>query len=85
MIQVSVLFFATLKDRAGLQATSLELPQGATVRQLKAALEGRFPDLAEALPSALVSVNREFAFDNDPLPAAAEVALFPPVSGGACP
>jgi len=85
MIQVSVLFFATLKDRAGTQATSLKLPQGATVRQLKAALEGRFPALAEALPSALVSVNREFAFDDDPLPAAAEVAFFPPVSGGACP
>ena len=85
MIQVSVLFFATLKDRAGTQATSLELPQGATVRQLKAALEQRYPALAEALPSALVSVNREFAFNDDPLPAGAEVALFPPVSGGAYP
>ncbi len=85
MIQVTVLFFATLKDRAGTQTTSLELPQGATVRQLKSALEERYPALAVALPSALVSVNREFAFDDDPLPAGAEVALFPPVSGGACP
>jgi molybdopterin converting factor subunit 1 len=85
MIQVTVLFFATLKDRAGTQMTSLELPQGATVRQLKSALEERYPALAVALPSALVSVNREFAFDDDPLPAGAEVALFPPVSGGAPP
>jgi molybdopterin synthase catalytic subunit len=30
----------------------------------------------------LVSVNREFAFDQDVLPPNAEVAVFPPVSGG---
>jgi molybdopterin converting factor subunit 1 len=85
MNQVTVLFFATLKDRAGVQAASLELPDGAVVGELKAALEQRFPALGAALPSVVVSVNREFAFDDELLPAGAEVALFPPVSGGACP
>jgi molybdopterin converting factor small subunit len=36
----------------------------------------------EALPSALISINREFAFEDDLVPPAAEIAVFPPVSGG---
>jgi molybdopterin synthase catalytic subunit len=83
MIQVTVRFFATFKDRAGLSETRLELPEGAVVTDLKARLAAQFPSLAAGLDSALVSVNREYAFDGDSLPEAAEVALFPPVSGGA--
>ncbi len=82
MNQVRVLFFATLKERAGVRETTLELPESATVGDLKRLLALRFPDLAEALPSSLVALKREFAFDDDPVPAGVEAALFPPVSGG---
>jgi len=82
MNQVRVLFFATLKERAGLNQTELELPEEACVRDVKEALARRFPGLVEALPSALISVNREFAFENDRIPSGAEIAIFPPVSGG---
>lgn len=82
MPAVRVLFFATLKDRAGLQETQLDLPEGVRVRQVRELLGERYPALAEALPSALVAVNREFAFDDDLIPPDAEIALFPPVSGG---
>lgn len=82
MPAVRVLFFATLKDRAGLQEIALELPANSRVRQLRQLLGERFPALVEALPSALVAVNREFAFDDDLIPPEAEIALFPPVSGG---
>jgi len=82
MNQVRVLFFATLKERAGLSGVSLELPEGARVRDVKTTLAGRFPGLVEALPSALISINREFAFEDDLVPPAAEIAVFPPVSGG---
>jgi len=34
------------------------------------------------MASTLVSVNREFAFDENVIPEGAEIALFPPVSGG---
>ena len=80
---VSILFFATLKQRAGCERMELDLPDGATVSELKNLLALRLPDLQLALPSALVSINREFAFATDPVPAGAEVGLFPPVSGGA--
>lgn len=85
MSQVTVLFFATLKDRAGLDRVSLDLEEGARVADLKGLLGERFPALVPALATALVSVNREYAFDNDLIPQQAEVALFPPVSGGSEP
>jgi len=83
MNQVTILFFATLKDRAGLRQTTLELPDGARVQDLKARLAESFPGLEQAMASTLVSINREFAFDEELIPAGAEIALFPPVSGGA--
>ena len=82
MNKIKVLFFATLKERAGVKEAQLDLPEEADVAELKHRLRQDFPDLGEALGSALVSVNREFAFDEDPIPADAEVAIFPPVSGG---
>ncbi len=82
MKTITVLFFATLKDRAGTDRTSLELPDEASVADLKSRLALQFPDLEPALGSALISVNREYAFDGDPIPEGAEIGLFPPVSGG---
>ena len=82
MYQVKVLFFASLRDRAGTRQTTIELPDHAVVSDLKSNLRTTFPELSEALGSTLVSINREFAFDEDPIPEGAEVALFPPVSGG---
>ena len=37
------------------------------------------------LPNALVSINQEYAIDEDLVPDGAEVGLFPPVSGGSEP
>lgn len=82
-MRITVLFFATLKERAGVKQAVLELPEGSRVGELKAHLAQEFPGLAPALGSSLVSVNRDYAFDEDPVPAGAEVAVFPPVSGGA--
>lgn len=82
MNSVTILFFATLKERAGTERLSLELPEGARVQDLKAVLRELFPALTPALPSTLVSINHDFAFDEEVIPPNAEIALFPPVSGG---
>lgn len=82
MNQVTVLFFATLKERAGTARTSLIVPDGARVRDLKAYLEEKFPELRAGLPTSITALNQEFAFDEEVIPDQAEVALFPPVSGG---
>ncbi len=85
VVKVTVLLFATLKDRAGRERLPLELEPPATVSSLKARLAAEVPALAPALPTALVSVNHEYAFAEDPLRDGDEVALFPPVSGGDAP
>jgi molybdopterin converting factor subunit 1 len=82
---VTVLFFATLKERAGRERVALEVEGQATVADVKARLAAEMPALAVALPSALVSINHEFAFQQDAVHDGDEVALFPPVSGGAEP
>lgn len=80
--RVSILFFATMKDLAGTKRAEVSLPDGSRISDLKTALVRQYPALEKGLPSAVVSLNREFAFDNDLIPDGAEVALFPPVSGG---
>ncbi len=85
MSTYTVLFFANFKELAGARQVALDLPAGASVRELKDRLSALYPALKPALPSALVSINREFAFEQDILPAEAEIALFPPVSGGSLP
>ncbi len=78
-----ILFFATLRDRAGAKTFELQTEAGLTVAGLKSRLVSHFPGLESSMGSALVSVNRAYAFDDDLIPDGAEVALFPPVSGGA--
>jgi MoaE-MoaD fusion protein len=82
MTTIQVLFFASLRDRAGTSKIALELPDGATVAAMKAEVSQRYPQVESLLGHVLVSINQAFAFDEDLLPEGAEVALFPPVSGG---
>jgi molybdopterin converting factor subunit 1 len=81
-LQVQVLYFATLRDRAGVRQEPVTLPDSATVAQLKTQLADRHPDLRTSLDTVLVAVNQDFAFDTETLAEGDEVALFPPVSGG---
>jgi molybdopterin synthase catalytic subunit len=83
VINVTVLLFATLKDRAGTNRLSLTLPgEQASLNDLRAALSGHHPALAEALTTAVAAINQEFAFAGAPVRDGDEVAFFPPVSGG---
>jgi molybdopterin converting factor subunit 1 len=81
-MRLSVLFFASLKDRAGVRRVEIDAEAGITVDVLKQSLAKRFPAVEPLLPNCLVSINQQYAFNSDVLPDGAEVALFPPVSGG---
>jgi molybdopterin synthase catalytic subunit len=81
-MKVTILFFASFRERAGSGRVSLDLPEGVTVAGLRAALGELYPAMQSLLPNALVSINQQYAFNPDPVPAGAEVGLFPPVSGG---
>ena len=81
-MRVKLLFFATLRDRAGTKSAEVEIPDHATVRRLKDQVAHDYPGLKQSMETALVSINHEFAFDDALIPINAEIAMFPPVSGG---
>ncbi|MBI3175874.1 MAG: molybdopterin converting factor subunit 1 [Chloroflexi bacterium] len=82
MNNIKLLFFATLRDRAGTKSMDLEIPEDLTIQGLKDKLARDFPNLAQSMSSVIVTINREYAFDEAVVPPSAEIALFPPVSGG---
>lgn len=80
---IQILFFAGLKERVGSGKMLQILPQGTSVADLKARLMEQYPRLDPLLAHSLAAVNQQYAFNEDILPDGAEVAFFPPVSGGA--
>lgn len=82
MNHVKLLFFATLRDRAGTKSIELDVPPDLTVQCLKGRISGEYPSLKESMKSVLITINREYAFDEAVIPPNAELAMFPPVSGG---
>jgi len=82
MNHVKLLFFATLRDRAGTKSMEMDIANNLTIQGLKDKLAVDYPNLKESLKSVLITINREYAFDEAVIPQDAEIAMFPPVSGG---
>jgi molybdopterin converting factor subunit 1 len=82
MNRITLLFFATLRDRAGMKSLEMEIPPATTIQGLKDKLSTDYPNLKDSMSSVLIAINREYAFDETLVPPGAEIALFPPVSGG---
>jgi molybdopterin converting factor subunit 1 len=80
--QAKVLFFATLREKAGRNEITIEFPEGSRISDIKNLVFERFPVLQQYVESLIVALNHEFAFDDDLVPNDAEIAFFPPVSGG---
>jgi molybdopterin synthase catalytic subunit len=83
-MKVSVRLFAGLRERAGGQHVEVELPEGARVTDLLAAMAST-PVGALAPGQCVVAINREYAPASAEVHADDEIALIPPVSGGAEP
>jgi MoaE-MoaD fusion protein len=77
-MRVTVKLFAGLRERAGVAERGLELPAGARASDVWPAL-----GLGEAPAGLLYAVNKEYAGPVHELADGDEVALIPPVSGGA--
>jgi molybdopterin synthase catalytic subunit len=77
-VRVRVRLFAGVRERAGREELELELPDGACVADALAQVE----HLAPGVPLVL-AVNREYAAPDSPLAPGDELAVVPPVSGGA--
>jgi molybdopterin synthase catalytic subunit len=82
-MRVRVLLFATLKEAVGASEVAWSGPAGSTLRDLVSDLGSRHPALAAHGRTVLLAVNHEFADPGTRLRDGDEVALMPPVSGGA--
>jgi molybdopterin synthase catalytic subunit len=80
---LKVRYFAAARERAGCSEEALALPSPATVGALLEALAARHAGLAPLLKHLRVAVNQEFRAATDALRDGDEVALIPPVAGGA--
>lgn len=81
-MRIRVRLFAVLRDAAGVGEVELELPDGATAREVANPLAEQYPGIARHLPRIAYAVNRNYAPPDAPLQDGDEVALIPPVSGG---
>ncbi|HEX4999157.1 MAG TPA: molybdopterin converting factor subunit 1 [Terriglobia bacterium] len=82
-MRVRLLFFATLKDIVGSREMAVTLPDGATVGDVLTRLEADYPRIQAYRPIVLTAVNEEYTNEQAALAEGDELALFPPVSGGA--
>jgi MoaE-MoaD fusion protein len=82
-VQIRVLFFGLLKDICGGAEERLEIPAGSTAGSVFDHYAEAFPKLRAMASSIVLARNHEFATPREPLAEGDEVALLPPVSGGA--
>lgn len=79
---LTVLYFAAAREAAGTEQETLEASP-ATVADLRRLLVGRHPGLERVLSRCRIALDQRFVQDADPVPAGSEVAIIPPVAGGA--
>lgn len=79
---VRVQLFAGVKQVFGADDMELEVPDSATIADVRRALAAAAPDRTELIARSLFAINAEFASDADAVSASTEIACIPPVSGG---
>jgi molybdopterin synthase catalytic subunit len=82
-VTIRVRVFASVREILGRPEISLEVPEGATAGSVLDRLSADYPRLQRLAPVLRLAVNREYAESGRVLAAGDEIALLPPVSGGA--
>jgi molybdopterin synthase catalytic subunit/molybdopterin converting factor small subunit len=82
-MNVTVQLFAGLKELVGGQEITLQMPDGATLSDLEQRLTADYPRLKLVLPGLAFAVGEEYRTRDFTLHDDDEVALIPPISGGA--
>jgi MoaE-MoaD fusion protein len=82
-VRIRVRLFATFREIVGTRQLTWSAEDGITAGKLVDQLLAKYPRLAAHRGTMLVAVNESFASPERPLVHGDEVALMPPVSGGA--
>ncbi len=80
-MQIKILAFGIAREIVGGRQVDFAIGDGATVQELKKALNRQYPAL-DRLASLMVAVNGAYAEDEAVIRPEDEVVLIPPVSGG---
>jgi molybdopterin synthase catalytic subunit len=82
-VEITVRLFAALREHAGTRELTLDVPQGSTVADaiglLRTGVLAGLPEKAQFV----TAVDREYVEEDERLADGSELALVPPVSGGA--
>ncbi len=81
-MQIDVRFFARARDLVGAESVPVDLPEPATVADLRVALREQCPALEPLLSHLHIAIGTDYADDATPLTETSAVTCFPPVSGG---
>jgi molybdopterin converting factor small subunit len=81
-MKLTVKLFAVARQRIGKSAIEVELPEAATIANVRIAIVEQFPPLADIMRHARIAVDSEYAADATFVGIQSELAIIPPVSGG---
>jgi len=81
-MKVAIQLFAVAKQLAGRATVEVDVPEEATVADLRAALVRHVPALERMASQLRFAVNEDYARDEARIPPGSRVACIPPVSGG---
>ena len=79
---VKIYLFAGLKEKIGRDLLMLDLPDDVSVYEVRRKIGELYPKIREDIIHSLAAMNKEYVTDDDKIHDCAEVAFFPPVSGG---
>lgn len=82
-MRIRVLFFGVVREIVGLKEDHIEVPDGARLGIVLENYGARFPRLREMAGSVVLALNQQFASPTAAITDGDEVAVLPPVSGGA--
>ena len=81
-MKIHVQFYAQLRDLVGMRELDVDLPEGATVRDLLQKIYAQQPALRPHDKSILIGAGVEFVDRNYELKPGEEISIMPPVQGG---
>lgn len=84
-MKVTIRYFAIVRERRGASVDLIDLPAGSDVATALATVAKQHPIVAALLPRVQVAVNQVVVVATTTLAEGDELALIPPVSGGAGP
>lgn len=81
-MKIQIKLFAAARELSDRGEIEMEVDDGIQVGELKIKISGKYPKLKDLILRSAVSLNREFATDDNVICEHDEIALIPPVSGG---